>query len=169
MQDLLKDSEFADIDDLDVALVPELAEWRETLGENVRLEDWIDHTGDIRLAIGYMRRLWPAFRLYKKGLFLAEGFSEEVFEEWNEVMKGDMQKIERTINHVPLLDFFANLDSQDSVSRVQLIYFGEYLQRMWTAKLQMEYPDRNCVVDFTKAGVLTDIAITVYQASHRGQ
>ncbi len=156
-------SEFADIDDLDVALVPELQEWRDTLGEEVRLEDWIDHTGDIRLAIGYMRRLWPAFRLYKKGLYLAEGFSEEIWEEWHDAHKGNRQQIERTINHVPLLDFFANLETQESISRIQLLYFGEYLQKMWEAKLQSEYPDRKIIVELTKASALADIAITVYQ------
>jgi hypothetical protein len=151
---------------LDEELVPELGRMRHELGEHITLEDWIAYTGDIRLAIAYMRVVWPLFVYHEGGVYISRQFSEHEWAEWKSVLGNDTPELERHINHVPLLDLFANPEGQGSVTHTQLQIVGQQLTEMWQAKLSYEHPGKTFIVELAQGENLEDFAITFY--SHKG-
>lgn len=147
---------------LDEELVPELGRLRQELGDHLTLEDWIAYTGDIRLAIAYLRLLWPAFVAHQGGVFIARQFSEAQWAEWKDVLGEDTPGLERHINHVDLLELFANPEGRNVITHTQMQYVGQQLTQMWHAKLALEFPGQSFFVELMQGESLEDFALTFY-------
>lgn len=76
--------------------------------------------------------------------------------------RGNKRSVEAVMNHQHILDLFPNEKVQPS--RDVLVYLGNLLKSMWSAKLAKDFPEREIVVDFSEEPHedLLDYQITFY-------
>lgn len=117
-------------------LVPELPKWN--YGRGIDIDAWICCVGNFEHAIGYSRLFWPAFLKHDDAVFFCDGFSNESYDGFMRQAAGDRSAVERVMNHRHLAALFC--DPSLSPSREQLLYLGDLLQQMWTAKLRRDFP-----------------------------
>lgn len=111
----------------------------------ITLESWVAFAGDYKLAIGYAALLWPRFEAVGKYI-LVEGVSQENIEGFESQEGSTPKSVECTLNHLYLADLHPQDD--DTLSADKLLFLGTILEEMWAAKLQTQFPDRPCTVQF---------------------
>ncbi|HZF10938.1 MAG TPA: hypothetical protein VFE33_19285 [Thermoanaerobaculia bacterium] len=145
----------------DVELIPELPLWNE--GSGISMKDWIACVGSFEHAIGYSRLFWPEF-VEREGCIVWPGADAPLLQHWKEHLHGDLQKVERVVNHRHIADLFADPDLDPT--RAQLRYLGRVLREIWQVKLDHDFPDRHVRVVFndTEEDIdLLDYQITFFQ------
>jgi hypothetical protein len=124
-------------------MAEELGAW--DAGAGIPLETWIECEGNYKLAIGYAAMFWPKFEAVDKYI-LVEGCSKESIASFENRENSSPKLVEWILNHFHLADLH-NQDSYD-VSADKLIFLGNVIKEMWEAKLQWQFPDRPCTVEF---------------------
>jgi hypothetical protein len=90
--------------------------------------------------------------MYRGGVFLAERFSEALFNQWNRGQyRNDMDAIERIINHVHLAEGYGHGFQQ--LNKQNLYYVGEVCVQTWKSALVYNFPDWS----FTVQGVTNEV------------
>ena len=125
-----------------IALVPELAEWGDC---DIDIEFWVAGAATYSVAVGLSRLFWPEFLEFEDYILRAHQFSEDAMRSWEEATGGNKIAIEAVLNHVHVTDLFHN---DQTGNETQVIDIGRTLQKMWRAKLAVEFPDRKFVVEF---------------------
>ena len=120
----------------------ELAAWNN--GDGVDLETWIGCEGNFTLAVGYASVFWPAFGLFE-GYILADGFSEEALRGFEQNGR-DRKSVELVMNHWHIADI--QHGGCGDISKDKLLVLGNVLKEIYEAKLQWQFPDRPCTVEF---------------------
>jgi hypothetical protein len=149
-----------------VKLIPEIKDWQNQDRQDFGVEDWIAIEGNVKLAIGYSLIFWPDFIEHEDCVFLKSHFSLDGFNNWKNVdYVKYFSQIEYVINHVHILDIFAN-EKQAEVTRDQIIYLGEILRDMYESKLNNQFKERTFCVTFNgheNPGDLIDYELSFHQ------
>lgn len=112
--------------------------------------------------IAYATLFWPDFVVHDDCVFRHEP-GDAHYSSWMEHLKGDKSRVEFVINHVHILDMFANEDFEPSEDVI--MHVGKLLQDMWSCKLARDFPERPIQVEFAK-GTCDDLLayeVTFYQ------
>jgi hypothetical protein len=120
----------------------ELAAWNN--GAGIDIESWVGSEGKFSLAVGYSSIFWPPFTLFE-GYILREGFSEDSLRGFER--NGRSRKsVEWLMNHLHIADiqYYGCSDA----SKDKLLLLGNVLKEIYQAKLQWQWPDRPCTVEF---------------------
>ena len=131
-------------------------------GEGLPLEVWVQGMGGYKLAVGYAALLWPKFETVDNYI-LREGCKKEIIEAFEKQPGFTPQGVEAALNHWHLADLHY---TDDDLTADKLMFLGEIVREMWTAKLKIQFPDRPCTVDFNipdDPSDLMDFQITFWQ------
>jgi hypothetical protein len=121
----------------------ELAAWNS--GKGIELETWVGCMGSFKLAVGYSTIFWPRFVLFE-GYILRDGFKIESLRGCEAQCKGDRRSVERVMNHLHIADI-QHAECED-ISADRLRFIGSVLLEIHQCKLQWQFPDRPCEVQF---------------------
>ena len=142
----------------------ELAAWNN--GAGIGLESWVGCEGRFALAVGYAAVFWPEFVEFE-GYILRKGFSEKALRAFEGQPGSTRKAVEWVMNHLHLQDIHY-ADCAD-ISQDKLIVLGNVLKEIYQAKLQWQFPDRPCTVEFyvpSDTDDLTDYQISFWQKRH---
>jgi len=145
-------------------LIPELHLWND--GRGIDSYGYLSCMGNYELAIVFANYFWPTF-IEHDGCIFCDPVNVENYEQWKVETNDDKTAIESVINHVHILDIFPNVEQPPT--QKQLVYLGRQLQEMWSAKLHLDFPDKNVVVEFIDdcGEDLLEYQVTFFQ--HRTQ
>lgn len=94
-------------------------------------------------ALSLARVFWPETVVFEDRVYF-DTPDAEYYADMLDFAEGDLITVQALINHQHLLD----LAGDASLSREQLIEFGQRLHACWQACLTQRYPDRPIVVAF---------------------
>ncbi len=106
----------------------------------------LDHLGGLHLAVGFTSLFWPRLVEFHGDVFLAEGFSAEVYELWLAEKSLTSQDRQRVMNEVHLWDLFGC--HEDQREEECYIVLGRVMRSTWQALLGEQYPERSFEVIF---------------------
>lgn len=146
-------------------LIPDLHLWND--GAGIDVGGWLSSMGNFELAIAFCELFWPEF-MELDGCVFRAGTQEEYYRIWLKTLKGNKTSVEAMINHMHILDCFANPEKEPI--KEQVIHLGRKLQEIWAAKLARDFPDKEFVVSFPEDDVqdLLDYEITFFQPREEG-
>ncbi|RUP34638.1 MAG: hypothetical protein EKK45_03010 [Curvibacter sp.] len=129
-------------------LVPELEEWDAHNGGEMDPEGWAACMGSYSLACGYASLFWPHFT-EAAGVVVRGPTDEAYVLSWLAGDNVNRQQVEATINHLHLLDV-QHPGVYETVTDEQLSFLGQTLRATWAAKLAIDFPGRDFVVEYYK-------------------
>ena len=94
-------------------------------------------------------------------MFIGSAPDADNYASWFKSTAGEKHRIEAVLNHVHLVDLFAN----DTATLEQLVHLGERVSQMWQAKAESEFPERVFVAEFYRGDKdnLVDYQVTLFQ------
>ncbi len=121
----------------------ELLAWNNSDG--IDLESWVGCQGSFSLAVGYASVFWPEFVEFE-GYILREGFSETSLRGFEKQEGASRKSVEWLMNHLHIADvqYYGCKDA----SKDKIFLLGNVLKEIYQAKLQWQFPDSPCVVEF---------------------
>ena len=113
--------------------------------KGIDLESWIRWEGNFSRAVGYATIFWPEFVEFD-GYILRNGFSEDSLKGFEQQQGGNRKSVEWLMNHLHIADIHypANDASKDKI-----LMLGNVLKEIYQAKLQSQFPDKPCIVEFS--------------------
>jgi len=129
--------------DIPDSMAGELAAWNN--GKGISLEDWVGCEGNFRLAVGYISLFWPQFVTFEDYL-LVKGFTVENLRGFESQKGATAKSVEWVLNHVHL-GSIQHLECPD-ISSDKLVLLGNTLKEIYQAKLNWQFPERPCIVEF---------------------
>jgi hypothetical protein len=142
----------------------ELAAWNN--GNGVDLKAWVGCEGRFALAVGYSTIFWPTLVEFE-GYILREGFDEAALRGFECQQGATRKSVEWVMNHLHL-DGVQHLGCSD-ITEDKLLVLGRVLKEIYEAKLQWQFPNRPCVVQFyvpDDREDLSDYQISFWQKEH---
>jgi hypothetical protein len=112
---------------------------QEVNGEQFGWLDLVRMNATVELAIGFSRLFWPSYVEFGGGVFIADDFVAATFNDWLEHCGGDLNAVERAMNHRLLGTLFQKIEE---VSAANCHYLGEALVEMWKCRLAQQFPGR---------------------------
>lgn len=128
----------------------ELLSWNGGLG--ISLGTWVQTKGNFSLAVGYAGIFWPEFVQFE-GYILRAGFSEEALRGFEHQTGSNRRGVEWVMNHTHCCDLHLNCSDR---TEDKLIVLGNTLREIYQAKLQWQFPERPCTVEFLVAKELSE-------------
>jgi hypothetical protein len=125
---------------------------------NLTLGGYAYHNLGPDVAVAVASMFWPQLIEHEGGVFLAESFSKEAFDQWHAQLHGDMREIERMMNHVHLGDLI-HAFTQLSTENQQ--FFANALFNCWRCRVRCAYPERLICVTIEGTGL--DQVITLFR------
>jgi hypothetical protein len=121
----------------------ELAAWNN--GAGIDLKSWVGCEGRFALAVGYSSIFWPQFVEFE-GYVLRHGFSVQSLRGFEQQAGIDRRSVEWLMNHLHIADiqYYGCPDA----SKDKLILLGNTLTEIYRAKLNIQFPNNPCVVEF---------------------
>lgn len=113
--------------------------WKKANGDDFSLWDYLSGVANVEVALAFTTLFWPGFVEHDGGIFLAEAFNQELYEQWKAELGNDIAAIERVMNHQHIDDL---LPGAETVGIDNLFFLGEVIQQMWENRLNSGYPDR---------------------------
>jgi hypothetical protein len=148
-------------------LIPELTEWRKFNGEDFSIEDWIISEGNIKFAIAYSILFFPEFIEYDGCVIQKKGFDIQNFENWkNTEYINNYSQIESVLNHIHILDLFGTDEKRDEINYDQIVFLGNQICEIYSAKLKFDFPEKTFVFKFNgneKFEATDEYELTFYQ------
>lgn len=143
--------------------ISELSDYSAWYGQNPReLIRYASSKLSPDLAIAVTRLFWPDFVIHENRVFLAFRFEDQNFKHWEDEFDGDLQAVERMINHVHVVADLLTYPFEN-LSYPNIEYFGRILVQTWKAALKTQFPDRAFQISGEKDGELDDFVITFWQ------
>ena len=118
----------------------ELLAWNN--GAGIDLKSWVGCEGSLSLAVGYATVFWPEFVEFE-GYILRKGFSEPSLRTFE--AGSSRESVEWVMNHLHIADIHSG---REDISRDKILLLGKVLKEIYQAKLQWQFPDRPCIVEF---------------------
>jgi hypothetical protein len=115
-----------------------------TNGAQVDLKLWIGYAGTFSLAVGYASFFWPEFVEFE-GYILRKGFSETSVRGFEQKKGSSRKSVEWVMNHLHIADI--HYRSTDA-SKDKFLLLGNVIKEIYQAKLQYQFPNRLCIVEF---------------------
>ncbi len=142
------------------ALIPDLKDWNNGKGADPKA--WVACLGNFQLAAAYTLIFWPKF-VELDGMVFREGMDRFTLDSWLRDCDGNKSRVEATANHLHIQDIHHFGCEDASIQR--LVYLGNILKQIYTAKLAAEFPDRKFIVNFYEPPDqdLYEYQITFYQ------
>jgi hypothetical protein len=134
-------------------LVPELKAWDAHNGDEQTPVGWVSCVGTFSLAVAYASLLWPQFSEVRGMVFRGEAAEPEI-DSWLVSTNHDLTAVEATLNHLHILDV-QNPGIWNEATEAQLRFIGETLKASWAAKLALDFPGRQFVVEFTQGSAIS--------------
>src|SRR5262249_25150308 len=103
---------------------------------------------------------WPDVVEYGGGIFLQDGFSEDVYRQWQERLSDDVPAIERVMNHRHVADM---LPGAAEIGVDNVWYLGRTLAQFWECRLARLYPARRFVVTSEREEDEVEVVVTFYE------
>ncbi len=129
--------------EIPVSMIAELDPWNN--GDGIDLDSWTECEGNCKLTVGYAAMLWPKFELVGNYI-LHEGCSAEHIAGFENQPNSTPQSVEWVLNHLHLAHF--HIHDEANLSPDKLLFLGNIIKEMWQAKLQYQFPDHPCTVEF---------------------
>ncbi len=141
-------------------LIPELQDWNNGFG--IDLDGYLSCLGNYEIAIAFSTFFWPTF-VEHDGCILNGIPDAKNYEDWKATTNDDKSSIEGLLNHVHIVDLFPNVEH--SPTRDQIVYLGRQMQQMWSAKLKIDFPRDEFVVEFREdcGDDLVEYQVTFYR------
>jgi len=112
------------------------------------------------LFVGTVEILTPKFLIYRGGIFFAEGFSETDFEKWFQKLDGEINVIEKMINHVHVRGMI-QFGQGHSIAIIR--HVAEVLRKFWFISLTDQFPNARFTIDIIDNIDEEDCTILIYQ------
>ncbi len=119
-------------------------QWKQANGNDFSIWDYLSGIANVEVAIAFSKLFWPEFIEHQGGIFLAEAFDIEIYQQWKEKLVNDINAIERMMNHQHIDDI---LPGAEKVGIDNLYYLGDTIAQMWSSRLKLVYPDRTFQVN----------------------
>ncbi len=121
----------------------ELSAWNN--GAGIELESWVNCQGNFSLAVGYATVFWPEFVEFE-GYILRKGFSETSLRGFEHQQGNNRKGVEWLMNHLHIADvqYYGCKDA----SKDKFLLLGNVLKEIYQAKLQWQFPNNPCSVEF---------------------
>ncbi|GAB4181938.1 MAG: hypothetical protein Fur006_17350 [Coleofasciculaceae cyanobacterium] len=113
--------------------------WKKANGDDFSFWDYLSGVANVEVALAFTTLFWPDFVKHDGGIFLAEVFNQEIYEQWKAELGDDIAAIERVMNHQHIDDL---LPGAESVGIDNLFSLGQVIKQMWENRLKSCYPDR---------------------------
>ena len=113
--------------------------WKKANNENFSLWDYLFRVSRVEVALAFTKLFLPDLIEHEGGIFLAEVFNNEIYEQWKAKLSNDITKIEQVMNHQHIDDI---LSGADKVGTDNLFYLGQAIKQMWESHLKSLYPNR---------------------------
>lgn len=104
---------------------------------------------------------FPDFVVVRGGVFLGSKFDGDIFDCWFKQFGGDLQAVEKMINHTHLYDVFDGC-SEDVDDRV-FAQLSEVVALSWRLVLNNKFPERKFNVDVSNSDQDYGPVVTFYQ------
>jgi len=125
----------------DPDILPTLREMRATwTGPTISLWNFLDYKGSMELGYAFASLFWPELIQYEDGIFVAEQFGEDSFNQWMESLDGSLTKVEAVMNHVHVNDLFMNAPTDDNLPSSVKKRFAASLAGCWRAAGASQFP-----------------------------
>ncbi|MFB2833384.1 hypothetical protein [Floridanema evergladense] len=115
-------------------------QWKQANGDEFSLWDYLFGVANAEIAIAFTKLFLPDIIEHEGGIFLAQAFNKEIYEQWKAKLGNDITAIEKVMNHQHIDDL---LPGTEKVGIDNLYYLGNALSQMWTSRLKSLYPERN--------------------------
>jgi hypothetical protein len=143
---------------LDTDQLSEFQQWRKANGDDFSMWDYLFGVANVEVAIAFTSLFWPDIVEHEDGIFLAESFEAQIYQQWKGKFGNDIASIERVINHQHLDDI---LPGADKVGSENLFYLGRAIAQMWASRLESLYPNRRFEVCCDRDE--STVVVTFYQ------
>lgn len=147
------------VQSVDLLNLKDFSTWKDSNPE-LTLLGYVYHNLSADLAIAVTKLFWPDVLEFSRGVFLAEGFSEEAFQEWMRQSNGALETVEQKMNLSHVVDLIRDARN---LNQENLTYLGDLLMECWQAKLRSEFPDRTFKIMGGYSPEEEDFTITFYQ------
>lgn len=126
----------------DPDLLPTLREMRATwTGPTISLWSFVNFKGSMELGYAFASLFWPELIEFQGGIFVAEQFREDSFDQWMQSLDGSLTKVEAVMNHLHVNDLFLNTPSDDNLPSSVNMRFAASLAGCWRAAAATQFPD----------------------------
>ena len=144
-------------------LVPELAAWEAHNGTEETPVGWASCMGSFSLAAAYALLVWPTFTEVRGMVFRGDVDASDV-DSWFNAKNATKQIVQATLNHLHVLDV-QHPGIWSEATESQLKFLGETLRNSWSAKLALDFPAREFVVEFLQGSAedLREYQVTFYE------
>ncbi len=112
-------------------------QWKKVNGDDFSIWDYLSGVASIEMALAFTKLFWPDFVEHDGGIFLAEAFNQEIYEQWKAELGDDIAAIERVMNHQHINDL---LSGAENVGIDNLFALGQVIKQMWENRLKSCYP-----------------------------
>ncbi len=117
--------------------------------------------------IAYSLLFWPKFIEYDGCIIMENRFDLQNFENWKKTeYVENFAQIESVLNHIHILDFFGAEEKKDEINHDQIVFLGNKLCEIYSAKLKIDFPEKEFNFDFNgseKLDEYDEYEITFYQ------
>lgn len=122
-------------------------QWKQANGDDFSLWDYLFGVANAEIAIAFTKLFLPDIIEHEGGIFLAETFNQETYEQWKAKLGNDITAIEKVMNHLHIDDL---LPGTEKVGIDNLYYLGNaiaiamrsIIAQMWTSRLKSLFPER---------------------------
>jgi hypothetical protein len=115
----------------------EFQQWKKANGDDFSIWDYLSGVANVEMALAFTKLFWPDFIEHDEGIFLAEAFNQDIYEQWKAELGNDIAAIEQVMNHQHIDDL---LPGAESVGIDNLFSLGQVIQQMWKNRLKSCYP-----------------------------
>jgi hypothetical protein len=124
----------------DPDILPTLREMRATwTGPTINLWNFLDFKGSMELGYAFASMFWPELIEFQDGIFVAEQFSQDSFNQWMQSLDGSLTKVEAVMNHVHVNDLFMNAPTDDNLPPSVKKTFATALAGCWRAAAAAQF------------------------------
>lgn len=122
---------------LNTEQMSDFQQWKKANSDDFSLWNYLSGAANVEIALAFTTLFWPDFVEHDGGIFLAEAFNQEIYEQWKAELGNDIAAIERVMNHQHIDDI---LPGAENVGIDNLVALGQVIEQMWDNRLKSCYP-----------------------------
>ncbi len=148
---------------MDKTFLSDFSEW-ESLNTDFSLYDYIFHTLRINgnstdIFFAFSELFWPTLVSHDSFIFIKENYTENKYKD----VKETSENVEFWMNMLLVDSYFQDDENRD----VKAAALTDILQRIWQAKLKIDFPEVDFTVVAIKDEEVGDYGVTFYQKSNQ--
>jgi hypothetical protein len=124
--------------------LPAFQQWSTQFVPGRRASAYLEHETSLLSTMFVVELVFP-YLIEVRGCILREDkYEESNFNHWWNALNGDLEQVERIVNHLPMRFFF---DPADVVEERALEVLADRFALGWRTQAALQFPDRPIVVD----------------------